>query len=178
MSCDGFFVRRINKGLENKIIHQGEREMSTANTNININDKTQIRTLIDNWASAMRAKNAEGVVSHYAPDNVKFILAPPLQYTRDNPFDKQGLEKWFSSFQGPIDYENRALNITAGDDVAFCHSLNQMRATTTDGSKVDLWFRQTLGFHKIDGQWKITHEHSSVPFYMDGSYKAAVDLKP
>ena len=27
-------------------------------------------------------------------------------------------------------------------------------------------------------QWKIMHEHSSVPFYMDGSFKAAVDLKP
>jgi ketosteroid isomerase-like protein len=52
-----------------------------------------------------------------------------------------------------------------------------MMATTTNGSKVELWFRQTLGFRKIDGQWRITHEHSSVPFYMDGSYKAAVDLK-
>jgi ketosteroid isomerase-like protein len=35
-----------------------------------------------------------------------------------------------------------------------------------------------LGFRKIDGKWAIAHEHSSVPFYMDGSYKAAVDLKP
>jgi uncharacterized protein (TIGR02246 family) len=150
--------------------------MTTANTNAN--EETKIRALIDSWASAMRAKNADGLVSHYAPDNVKFILASPLQYTRDNPFDKKDLEEWFSSFQGPIDYENRDLNITAGDDVAFCHSLNRMMATTTNGSKLDLWFRQTLGFRKIEGRWRITHEHSSVPFYMDGSYKASVDLKP
>jgi uncharacterized protein (TIGR02246 family) len=150
--------------------------MTTANTNAN--EEAKIRALIDSWASAMRAKNADGIVSHYAPDTVKFILAPPLQYTRDDPFDKKSLEKWFSSFQGPIDYENRDLNITAGDDVAFCHSLNRMMATTTKGAKVDLWFRQTLCFRKIDGRWRITHEHSSVPFYMDGSYKAAVDLKP
>ena len=26
--------------------------------------------------------------------------------------------------------------------------------------------------------WKITDDHASVPFYMDGSFKAAVDLKP
>jgi hypothetical protein len=51
-------------------------------------------------------------------------------------------------------------------------------ATTAQGEKVDLWFRATLGFRKIDGRWKITNEHSSVPFYMDGSFKAAVDLKP
>ena len=59
------------------------------------------------------------VVSQYTTESVKFILAPPLQYTRDNPFDKKGLEEWFSSFQGPIHYENRDLNITAGNDVGF-----------------------------------------------------------
>ena len=53
-----------------------------------------------------------------------------------------------------------------------------MIATTTKGPKIDIWFRHTLGFRKIDGRWKITHEHSLVPFYMDGSHKAAVDLKP
>jgi len=45
-------------------------------------EEAQIRTLIDNWANALRAKDADGVVSQYAADNVKFILAPPLQYTR------------------------------------------------------------------------------------------------
>ena len=142
------------------------------------NEQEQIRAVIDNWARAMRAKDAAGVLSHYAPAAVKFILAPPLQYTSTNPFDKKSLEQWFSSFQGPIEYENRDFNIAASNDVAFCHSLNRMKATTANGAQVDLWFRQTLGLLKIDGAWKIAHEHSSVPFYMDGSFKAAVDLKP
>jgi ketosteroid isomerase-like protein len=140
-------------------------------------EEGQIRAVIENWANAMRAKDADSVVSQYTTDSVKFILAPPLQYTRDNPFGKQALEAWFSSFQGSIGYEIHGLKITTGDDTAFCHSLNRMTART-NGSKVDLWFRETLGFRKIDGKWTITHEHSSVPFYMDGSYKAAVDLKP
>ena len=140
--------------------------------------EAQIRALIDNWANALRAKNADGVVSQYAPDSIKFILAPPLQYTRDNPFDKKGLQDWFSSFQGAIGYEIRDLSITTGDDVAFSHSLNRMMTTTTGGAKVDLWFRATLDFRKIDGKWTISIEHSSVPFYMDGSFKAAIDLKP
>jgi uncharacterized protein (TIGR02246 family) len=166
------------KSTDGLKVSTGKKENKMATANTNADEETRIRALIDNWASAMRAKDAAGVVSYYAGENVKFILAPPLQYTRDNPFGKRGLEEWFSSFQGPIDYENRDLTITAGDDVAFCHSLNRMMATTTKGSKVDLWFRQTLCFRKIDGRWRITHEHSSVPFYMDGSYKAAVDLKP
>ena len=65
-----------------------------------------------------------------------------------------------------------------GNDVAFSHSLNRLHGTKTDGVKGGLWFRHTFGFQRIDGAWKIAHEHESVPFYMDGSYKAAVELKP
>jgi hypothetical protein len=46
-------------------------------------------------------------------------------------------------------------SITAGDDVAFSHNLNRMRATNRDGEQTELWFRQTMYFCKIDGDWKI-----------------------
>jgi ketosteroid isomerase-like protein len=36
----------------------------------------------------------------------------------------------------------------------------------------------TACYRKINGKWLIAHEHVSVPFYMDGSYKAAIDLRP
>ena len=123
----------------------------------------------------MRAKNADGVMAHYAPDSVTFDLAPPLISTGA---DAKGLQAWFATWPGPIGYEIRDLNITAGDDAAFCHSLNRLSGTKTDGEKADVWFRQTLCFRKIGGEWKIAHQHESVPFYMDGSYLAAVDLKP
>ena len=47
-----------------------------------------------------------------------------------------------------------------------------------DGEKTELWFRHTMGFRKIGNEWKIAHEHESVPFYMDGSFRAAIDLQP
>jgi len=68
----------------------------------------------------------------------------------------------------------RELSVTAGDNVAFCHSLNQMGS---EGLFL-LWFRSTVGLRKIDGTWRITHEHNSTPFYMDGSNRAALDLTP
>ena len=141
-------------------------------------DEARIRALVDDWANALRAKDADGVASHYAADNVMFVLAPPLQYTRDNSPGKKGVEQWFSSFRGPIGYEIRDLNITAGDNVAFCHSLNRVSAEKIEGEKTDMWFRETICFRKIGHKWKITHQHESVPFYMDGSARAAIDLKP
>ena len=135
----------------------------------------EIRTLIDHWARSIRDKDVEGVMAHYAADSVTFDLAPPLVSTR---VDAQGLEAWFASWRGPIGYEIRDLHVTAGDGAAFCRSLARLSGTTIDGVKNDVWFRLTLCFRKIRGDWKIAHQHESVPFYMDGSYRAAVDLKP
>ena len=44
----------------------------------------EISNVIDVLVGALRGKNVEGVVSVYAPDNVMFVLAPPLQYTKEN----------------------------------------------------------------------------------------------
>ena len=91
---------------------------------------------------------------------------------------RQFLEDCFPTWQGPIGFELRDLQITAGDDIAYCHGLKRISGRKTDGEEPDAWTRATLCFRKIDSEWRITHEHESVPFYMDGSDRAAVDLKP
>jgi hypothetical protein len=78
MSRECSLVRRINETKQNHgRMKRKEKEMTTANTKAI--EEAKIRTLIDNWAKAMRAKDADGVVSQYATESVKFILAPPLQ---------------------------------------------------------------------------------------------------
>jgi len=34
------------------------------------------------------------------------------------------------------------------------------------------------GLRKTQGRWQITHIHESVPFTMDQTFKAAIDLQP
>lgn len=140
-------------------------------------DEGQIRQLIEDWAKALRARDVDGVMSCYAPDIVTFDIAPPLQ-CRGAVAYRKNWEAWFPTFQGPIDYQIRDLSISASDDVAFCHSVNRIGGTRTDGEQTDVWLRATVCCRKLNGKWVIAHEHLSVPFYMDGSYRAAVDLKP
>jgi PhnB protein len=137
--------------------------------------EARIRALVDSWATVIRAKDVDGVLGHHAADAVTFDLAPPLLSTGA---DAAGLQAWFATWTGPIGYEIRDLTITAGADVAFCHGLNRLSGIKNDGEKVAMWLRQTLCWRKIAGEWRIAHQHESVPFYMDGSYRAAVDLKP
>ena len=81
-------------------------------------------------------------------------------------------------FDGPIEIECRYLVVECGSDVGLAHSLNLMRTRRKDGRAVDFWMRSTLGFRRIDGSWTISHGHSSVPFAMDGSFRALLDLTP
>jgi PhnB protein len=141
-------------------------------------EEAEVRSVAEALTSAVQRKDADAVVSLFTQDNVMFVLAPPLQVQSDASSGRQGLEEWFATWQGDPGYETRDMHITAGDDVAFCHSLNRLSGRKTDGETVDLWHRNTLCFRKENGDWKIAHQHQSVPFYMDGSGKAALDLQP
>jgi PhnB protein len=136
--------------------------------------EAQIRAILEDWAEGLRTKDAPRVKSHGVPDMVHYSMAPPLVADGGG---LNNLQKWFDTWQGPIGYELRDLEIAADENVAFCHCLNHMTGTQRSG-ETDVWFRHTFGLRKIDGRWKIVHSHESVPFYMDGSDKAAVDLKP
>jgi len=124
---------------------------------------------------ALRTKDAEALAAGYATELVSYDLAPPLA-TRG--IDRLALERWLAGWDGPVNGEMRELRIDVGGDVAFSASLNRMYARAKRGKDMDLWVRATLGFRKIEGRWRIVHEHISVPFYMDGSERAALDLQP
>ena len=90
------------------------------------------------------------------------------------------MKRWqelFDLYQNSIYYEVRELSITAGDDVAFSHSLNRISGTMKDGQQTDRWLRWTAGYRKTNGKWLIVHEQVSVPVDL-GNGKAILDLKP
>jgi PhnB protein len=137
--------------------------------------ETQLRALLEDWTAAHREKDAARVLSLCTHDIVQFIMAPPLEFSAAQAWDR---EAWFSSFDGPLGYEIHNLRIATGEETAFCYFLNHLSAHSVKYGFFDMWNRVTLGFARIEGRWLITHVHSSVPFYMDGSLRAAVDLKP
>lgn len=139
-------------------------------------DKAQIRKLIDDRVQAVRTRDVNASMSNLARDILSFDVVNPLQHIGSDALKKRA-EEWFSQFQGPIGNEIRDLNITAGDDVAFCHGLSHVSATTKDGAKLNMWWRTTVCFRKIEGNWTVTHEHNSVPFDVETG-KASLDLMP
>jgi ketosteroid isomerase-like protein len=134
----------------------------------------EIKLALEARNAALSAKDTAALMATGYAGFVAYTLAPPLTSVGG----KEGLAGWFATWDGPIGFALKDLKITAGDEVAFASCLAHMTGRKTDGEDIDLWHRMTFGLKRVRGAWKIVHEHASVPFYMDGSYRAAVDLKP
>ena len=137
-----------------------------------------VRSVIEQRIAAIAARDAPAAMAVLAPDLVVFELAGPLRIAAAEATDVEAMQAWLNSWDGPIETEISGLQIHVSGDVAFCHSLNRLRATRSGGQAVDFWMRSTLGLRRRDGEWKVVHGHTSVPFHTDGCFRAALDLMP
>jgi ketosteroid isomerase-like protein len=149
-------------------------------TDTTIHTETEVRAVLDEHAAAHAARDVDRLFAIYSTDAVCYTLAPPLQQGPDTPYGTpEGLRAWFATFDGPVRIHYRDPLVTAAGDVAFVHTLTQMSATPAGGDEsFSFWFRSTFGLRRLDGTWRIVHQHESTPFRMDGTFLAATDLQP
>ena len=143
-----------------------------------MDDEAQIKALLEARIAAMAGKDGAAAVAMLDPGLVAFEMAGPLQVPAAQAADAAATQAWLDGFDGPVEVEMRDLRIETGGDVAFCHSLSRLRATGAEGRVVDIWMRSTFGLRRSDEGWRIVHAHTSVPMRTDGSFAAALDLKP
>jgi uncharacterized protein (TIGR02246 family) len=137
-------------------------------------DRAAIEALFQQLARAHSDHDADAIVGAYAPDAVIYDLSPPLGR---RGVSRDSVATWLAGWDGPIQIDAHDVTLTVDSELAFVSALNRMRGRQ-GGEKQDMWYRTTMCLRKAEGRWRIVHDHSSVPFYMDGSYRAAVDLKP
>jgi ketosteroid isomerase-like protein len=139
-------------------------------------DEHKIRDVITGLHRAHYVKDAEAIAAPYVTDATIFNLAPPLVHHGVNAEEKRA---WLDSWETPIEIVPQDLSITVSGDFAFAHCFLHMTGTKKgpEGS-VSFWMRETMCFERIRGDWRIAHEHTSVPFYMDGTLRPAFDLQP
>ena len=145
---------------------------------INSENEAAIGALLQAYTDAIRAKDARATVALYARDAIAYDLAPPLSLEARSVRDPSYIQQWFDTWEGPIVSEGRDLRIETSADIAYAFCLRHMTGVKRSGEQVDLWFRATMCLRREDGAWRITHVHNSVPFAMDGSDRALLDLQP
>jgi ketosteroid isomerase-like protein len=112
----------------------------------------------ESWAEAIRNRDFDALMGHYADDVVVFDVPPPLS-KQGKEIYRKSFENWLAGFEGHIKVEFKDTDITAGESIAFLHTLTRVSDVAESGT----WVRVTVGFRKIEGKWLVTHEHVSVP---------------
>lgn len=127
--------------------------------------EASIREFVGSLAQAIRNKDIDSLMAHYAPDVVVYDVMPPLAVQSAADYRKN-FERWFASMRGPIDYEMSDLRISLSESHAFCHAVSHVKGTRQNGENADYWVRVTTCFQKANGQWLVGHEHVSMPAAM------------
>jgi uncharacterized protein (TIGR02246 family) len=127
------------------------------------NEERAIRRLIEDWASAIRGMELDGVVACHTDDVLMFDVPPPGAVRGIAAYR----ETWPPFFQalagGHVAFDIVELNVTPGDTVAFATALLRCGSAEKLSKDGTPRLRLTLGLRKIDGVWHIAHEHHSFP---------------
>jgi ketosteroid isomerase-like protein len=121
-----------------------------------------IRSHIQAMTQAIREKDVDTLMTHYAPDVVVSDVTAPLDVQGADAYRKK-FERWFGSIRGPMDYEMHDLSISVDHDVGQSFFTSHVRAMRNNGHKADYWVRVTTEFQKVNGEWLVGHEHISMP---------------
>jgi uncharacterized protein (TIGR02246 family) len=124
-------------------------------------DEAAIHSLIEHWAKAVREEDRAAIRRDHDPDMLMFDVPPPL-VSRGLDAYMATWEMFFANVEKPVAFEMHDVKVTCGADVAFATALGRC-VDCSGGRREPLEFRLTMGLRKIEGRWRVMHEHHSLP---------------
>jgi len=128
-------------------------------------EDASVRERVETLAQAIRDKDVDALMTHYAPDVIVYDVMPPLDVQGAAAYRKN-FERWFASMEGPIGYEMTDMRLSMSESHAMCHCKSHITGTRKNGEKADYWVRVTTFLQQANGQWLVGHEHVSMPAKM------------
>ena len=106
-------------------------------------------------------ESREGIRVDHDSEILMFDVPPPL-LSRGLDAYMASWETFFSRAEKPVAFDFRDVTVTAGEEVAFATAIGHCVDVDPMGKREELKFRLTMGLRKINGRWRITHEHHSL----------------
>jgi ketosteroid isomerase-like protein len=107
---------------------------------------------------------------------VSYEHQQPLEY-RGAQAVRESCRLGFEQMKGDVRWDVPDLHVVVRGDIAVTWGLNRMRAQERGQPAVELWSRGTRIFQRLDGRWKMIHQHVSFP-YDPETGNARITLKP
>ena len=130
-------------------------------------DKAQIEALEARFSAAFNAKDVAKIMAVYARDGLfVFDVGPPRQHVGWDDY-KKDWDGFLGSVSGPVTFKLSDLDVTVVGQVAYGHSIQDIRWTAAGGAAAEMTVRVTDVYRKTAGKWRIVQEHVSVPVDLD-----------
>jgi uncharacterized protein (TIGR02246 family) len=126
------------------------------------NDVRAIHTLIDRWSEAVRSQDLATIRAHHDANILMFDVPPPF-LSRGIDAYMATWQLFFANVEKPVAFSFEDIEVTAGSEVAFATAKGNCVNIDRAGKREPLEFRLTMGLKKIDGKWRVMHEHHSLP---------------
>ncbi len=105
----------------------------------------------------------DGIVADYADDAILFDAIPPYKVVGKEAI-RQAWANCLPYFPERFTSEHRDVVIHVSGNTAIMHGIQHFIPTPADHPAGQTWMRVTVGYQRIDGQWKSVHDHISIPF--------------
>jgi uncharacterized protein (TIGR02246 family) len=126
-------------------------------------DETEIRELIERWASAVHAGDLETVLADHADDIVMFDVPPPDDGVRGIEAYRSTWPEFFAWQATGASFEIVSLEVTAGADVGYAFALLRCATPEQIAARPARRLRISFGLRKVGAGWVVAHEHHSFP---------------
>ena len=124
----------------------------------------KLQNQIDHWLQAVKRGDLADVRSCYTDEVRAFDAVKQLEFSHADYFTHW--QQCLEFCQSHVAFELRDVQIRHGGDLAILNALLYCAGTNEKGEVQGCWMRLTQGWQSQQGQWRIFHDHFSVPFDM------------
>jgi len=140
-------------------------------------DEARIRQLHEEFEAAIKAKDLDRIMTQYAPDVVAFDAVGALQFVGVPDYHAHW-KRCFEFCQGEGFFETQELHIDVGGDLAYSRMLTHCGGPNEQGEMQTAWMRGSRVWRRQGDQWRVVHEHFSMPFDMETGQVCMSDSTP
>ncbi len=132
--------------------------------------RSTVQSVLDRYVQAVKASDADALLALYSDDVHVYDLMEPFE-RHGNASQRELMEAWLNEEGVEQDCVIEDVNIMQDGDLAVARASVRYSATKPGDEQEWMWNRAPWALRRETGEWKIIHEHTSVPL-------SAPDMQP